>query len=107
MTQTGAQTTNESSAQDEAAVRQYVEQRQVFRVHAMVAVISIAAIMVINLVINLAAGTAGSWANWWSLWVIAGWVPGLAIHGLVVYLNRPAVLRDRATDRQVDKLLAD
>ncbi len=43
----------------------------------------------VNLVTNLAAGIAESWSAWWSPWALIGWSAGLAIHGLVVWLNRP------------------
>jgi len=45
----------------------------------------------VNLVVNLMASIAGSRSAWWSLWALIGWSVGVAIHGLVVWLNRPTV----------------
>ncbi len=69
--------------------RQHAEQLRAFQAHAGVFVVGIAVIFGVNLVTNLAAGFAGSWSAWWSLWALIGWSAGVAIHGLVVWLNRP------------------
>ena len=44
----------------------------------------------VNLVTNISAGTAGEWDAWWSVWALLGWSIGIAVHGFVVWLNRPS-----------------
>lgn len=76
---------------DEAAIdamREYAHQLRAFQAHAAVAAASIALIFVVNLTTNLSAGIAGQWSAWWSIWALVGWSAGLAVHGLVVRLNR-------------------
>lgn len=68
----------------------YDEQRLAWQVHAAVFAVGMAIMFVVNLAINLAAGIAGHWSAWWSLWSLLGWSIGVAVHGLVVWLNRPA-----------------
>ncbi len=70
-------------------LRQYPEQLRVLQAHAGVFLVGMAVIFGVNLTTNLMAGIAGSWSAWWSLWALIGWSAGLAIHGLVVWLNRP------------------
>ena len=69
--------------------RQYPEQVRVLQAHAGVFLVGMAVIFGVNLLTNLAAGIAGSLSAWWSLWALIGWSAGVAIHGLVVWLNRP------------------
>ena len=76
------------------------EQLRAFRAHAGVFVVGMAVIFGVNLVTNLAAGIAGSWSAWWSLWALIGWGAGVAIHGLVVWLNRPALPAGEASGGQ-------
>jgi len=71
--------------------RPHAEQLRALQAHAGVFVVGMAAIFGVNLVTNLAAGIGGSWSAWWSLWALIGWSAGVAIHGLVVWLNRPTV----------------
>lgn len=68
---------------------QYAEQVRAFEGHAGGFVVGMAVMFGVNLVTNLMAGIAGSWSAWWSLWALIGWSAGVAIHGLVVWLNRP------------------
>ncbi len=70
---------------------QHAEQRRAFQAHAGVFLVGMAVIFGVNLVVNLMADIAGSWSAWWSLWALIGWGAGVAIHGLVVWLNRPTV----------------
>ena len=44
----------------------------------------------VNLVTNISAGTADEWNAWWSVWALLGWSIGIAVHGFVVWLNRPS-----------------
>lgn len=92
---------------DEAleAAQRYVEQLKAFYVHAGVFVAGMAVIFVVNLLTNLSAGIAGEWSAWWSLWALAGWSAGIAVHGLVVFLNRPASASPTWAEREVDKVL--
>jgi hypothetical protein len=79
--------------QDESARPEHAEQVQAFRVHAAVFVASMIVMFVVNLATNLAAGIAGHWPAWWSVWALVGWSIGIAVHGLVVWLARPAQSR--------------
>ena len=71
--------------------RQHAEQLRAFQAHAGAFIVGMAFMFGVNLVTNLAAGIAGSWSAWWSLWALIGWSAGVAIHGLVVWLNRPTL----------------
>ena len=66
------------------------QQISVFRVHAAVFAVSTLAIFAVNLLVNLTAGLTSDLSAWWSLWVLIGWGLGIAMHGLVVRLARPA-----------------
>ncbi len=77
----------QSTDPDLARYRQGV---RVFQAHAAVAAGSIALILAVNLLTNLSAGTAGEISAWWSLWALIGWSAGLGVHGLVVWLSKPA-----------------
>lgn len=60
----------------------------------------------VNLVTNLSAGIAGEWSAWWSVWAFIGWSAGIAVHGLVVRLQRPNRQATSWEQRQLDKVLA-
>lgn len=77
----------DGSPEDPAAV--YARQVQAFRAHAMVFVVSISCIVGVNLLVNLDAGTTGDWSAWWARWAFFGSGAGVAVHGMVVRLNRP------------------
>lgn len=87
------------------AVRRYVQQLQAFYVHAGVFVGGMTIIFLVNLATNAAAGIAGDWRAWWSAWAFIGWGLGIAVHGLVVRLNRPTVSSSTWEQRQIDKVL--
>jgi len=89
-----------------AAARQYVEQLRVFYVHAGVAAASLTIIFAVNLATNLSAGLTSEWSAWWSSWAVIGWSSGLAVHGLVVRLNRPKARTSSWEQQQIDKVLA-
>ncbi len=89
-----------------AAARRYVEQLRIFHVHASVAAASMLLILVVNLATNAAAGILGEWWAWWSAWAFIGWSLGLAVHGLVVRLNRPGSATSTWEQRQIEKVLA-
>lgn len=87
------------------AARRYVKQLHAFFIHAGVFTGGMVIIFVVNLATNLSAGIASDWRAWWSVWAFAGWGIGIAVHGLVVRLNRPS---SSVTweQRQVDKVLS-
>ncbi len=80
-------TTPTHTDQDAAATA--ARQVRVFQTHAAVAAVSLMFMLAMNLLINLWAGSAGDIRAWWSLWSVVGWLPGLGIHALVVWLARP------------------
>ena len=83
---------NGQTADDrQEAARKYVQQLRVFYVHAAVFAGSMAINLAVNLFVNLSAGIAGDWSAWWSIWALLGWGAGIAVHGLVVRLNRPSL----------------
>lgn len=88
-----------------AAAEKWVHQLRAFYVHAAVAVVATLLIFAVNLATNLAAGITGNWWAWWSIWVVIGWTPGVAIHGLVVRLARPRQQTWSWEQRQIDKVL--
>lgn len=77
----------ESPAEPVMSVELWRRQRRAFTAHAAV----FASGMVAIFVVNLAAGIAGDWSAWWSVWALLGWSIGVAVHGFVVWLNRPGV----------------
>ncbi len=77
----------------EEAARQYVEQLRAFYAHACMYAVGMLVIFAVNLLTNLSAGIAGEWTAWWSAWALLGWGLGIAVHGLVVWLNRPLPVR--------------
>ena len=79
--------TEPETDQDPAAT--HARQVRVFQAHAGVAAVSLTFMLAMNLLINLWAGSAGDIRAWWSLWSLVGWLPGLGIHGLVVWLAMP------------------
>lgn len=89
-----------------AAAKLYVRQLQAFYVHAGFFVCGMVLIIGVNLATNLAAGIADEWGAWWSVWAFLGWGLGIAVHGLVVRLNRPASSASDWEQRMVDKVLA-
>lgn len=88
------------------AARRYVLQLQAFYIHAGVFAAGMILIFVVNLATNVSAGIAGEWWAWWSAWAFLGWGVGVAIHGLVVLLNRPAHSSSTWEQQQIDKVLA-
>ena len=88
------------------AARLYVQQLQAFYVHAGVFAGGMLIIFMVNLATNAAAGTTGEWSAWWSAWALLGWGLGIAVHGLVVRLNRPAPSSSSWMQQQIDKELA-
>jgi hypothetical protein len=72
-----------------AAVAEHKHQVRAFQAHAAVAAGTLTLILAVNLLTSLSAGTAGEYSAWWSLWALVGWIPGLGVHGLVVWLTRP------------------
>ena len=96
---------DEASDEREQAARQYVEQLRAFYVHAGMFAMGMLVMFAVNLLTNLSAGTAGEWSAWWSLWALIGWGAGIAVHGLVVRLNRPSFASSTWEQRQIDKML--
>ncbi|MFW2380588.1 MAG: 2TM domain-containing protein [Acidimicrobiales bacterium] len=89
----------------EEAARRYVQQLRVFYVHAAVFAGSMAINMAVNLFVNLQAGIAREWSAWWLIWALIGWGAGIAVHGLVVRLNRPSFAASTWKQRQMDQIL--
>ena len=89
----------------EEAARRYVQQLRVFYVHAAVFAGSMAVNLAVNLFVNLSAGIAREWSAWWSIWALIGWGAGIAVHGLVVRLNRPSPSSSTWEQRQIDRVL--
>ena len=72
------------------SVDEYLHNRQAFRIHAAVFAATMVLIFAVNLSVNLSAGIAGQWSAWWSVWALIGWGSGIAVHGFVLWLSRPA-----------------
>ena len=89
----------------EESASRYVEQLRAFYVHAGVFASTMLVIFTVNLLTNLSAGIAGEWTAWWSLWALLGWSSGIAVHGLVVRLNRPSLSPSTWEQQQLDKVL--
>ncbi len=89
----------------EEAARRYVEQLRAFYVHASIYAVSTFIMFAVNLLTNLADGVAGEWAAWWSAWALVGWGVGIAVHGLVVRLNRPSFASSSWEQRQIERML--
>lgn len=103
---TGAPSAHDRADDDLVAAQRYVKQLQVFYVHTAVFAGSMAINFLVNLLTNLSAGIADEWSAWWSLWALLGWSAGLAVHGLVLRLNRPSLSGPTWEQRQVDKILS-
>jgi len=88
------------------AARRYVKQLQAFHIHAGVFAASMLINVIVNLTVNVSAGIADEWSAWWSLWALIGWGSGIAVHGLVVRLNRPSLFSQTWEQRQIDKVLS-
>ncbi len=88
------------------AARLYVQQLQAFYVHAGVFAGGMIIIFLVNLATNVASGITGEWSAWWSAWALIGWGLGIAVHGLVVRLNRPQRSSSSWTQQHIDKELA-
>ncbi len=88
------------------AAQLYVKQLRVVYAHAQSFAVGTISLCAINLVVNLMAGIAGEWQAWWSLWSLLGWSIGLAVHGLVVRVNRPSSSTSAWEQRQIDKVLS-
>lgn len=88
------------------AAQAYVHNLRAFQIHASVFAASMVLIVLVNLFTNLAAGIAAEWSAWWSAWAFIGWGIGLAVHGLVVRLNRPAPGGSTWEQRKIAELLA-
>lgn len=95
----------DGSDEREQAARQYVEQLRAFYVHAGMFAVGMLVMFAVNLLTNLSAGTAGEWSAWWSLWALIGWGAGIAVHGLVVRLNRPSLASSTWEQRRIDRML--
>ena len=89
----------------EDAARRYVEQLRAFYVHAGVFAAGMLVIFTVNLLTNLSAGIAGEWTAWWSAWALLGWGLGIAVHGLVVRLNRPSLGSSTWEQQQIERML--
>jgi len=96
---------DQTAEEREEAARRYVEQLRAFSVHAAVFAGSMTVIFVVNLLTNLSAGIAREWSSWWSIWALIGWGAGIAVHGLVVRLNRPSFAASTWEQRQMDRIL--
>ncbi len=89
----------------EQAARRYVEQLRAFYVHAGVFAAGMLVMFTVNLLTNLSAGIAGEWTAWWSAWALLGWGVGIAVHGLVVRLNRPSFSPSTWEQQQIERML--
>lgn len=104
VTSANAQPDQPPGEADVEAARQYVRQLRAFYVHAGAFAAGMVIMFAVNLVTNLSAGTAGRFSAWWSVWALLGWGIGIAVHGLVVLLNRPS--SSSWEERQIDKVLS-
>ena len=89
----------------EEAAKRYIEQLRAFYVHAGVFVAGMLVMFTVNLLTNLSAGIAGEWTAWWSAWALLGWGVGIAVHGLVVRLNRPSLGSSTWEQQQIERML--
>ena len=89
MNETTTELENHSHADTrrERGAQLHADQRRAFHVHAGVFAAGMIVIFVVNLAINVVAGIADQWSAWWSAWALIGWSLGLAVHGLVVWIN--------------------
>jgi hypothetical protein len=98
-------TLDHATDEREGAARRYVEQLRAFYVHACVYAVSVLMLFAMNLLINLSAGIAGEWSAWWSAWALLGWGVGIAVHGLVVWFNRPSLTSSTWEQRHLGRIL--
>jgi hypothetical protein len=96
----------ETSDEREQAARLYVDQLRAFYIHACMFAVGMLVIFAVNLLTNFSAGIAGDWTAWWSAWAFLGWGLGIAVHGLVVRLNRPTPSTPSWGQQQIDKVLS-
>lgn len=82
--------------------RRYADQRRAFHGHVGGFATGMFIMFSVNLVTNISAGTAGEWSAWWSVWALLGWSIGIAVHGFVVWLNRPSFAS--STAEEIDAL---
>lgn len=85
----------------EAAGR-YADQLRAFYGHVGGFATGMFIMFAVNLVTNISAGTAGEWNAWWSVWALVGWSIGIAVHGFVIWLNRPSFAS--STAEEIDAL---
>jgi len=90
----------------EQAATLYIDQLRAFYAHASMFAAGMLVMFSVNLLTNLSAGVASDWAAWWSAWALVGWGIGIAIHGLVVRLNRPTIATSSWEQQQIDKVLS-
>ena len=84
------QTTNGTGERDRVdALSQYPEQLRALQAHVAVAGGAALITFFVNLAINASAGILGEFSAWWSIWAFIGTGVGVAVHGFVVWLNRP------------------
>lgn len=81
---------NHAADEPAAAARRYADQRRAFYGHVGGFATGMFIMFAVNLATNISAGTAGDWDAWWSVWALLGWSIGIAVHGFVVWLNRPS-----------------
>ncbi|MEM9041130.1 MAG: 2TM domain-containing protein [Actinomycetota bacterium] len=84
------------------AARRYADQRRAFHGHVGGFATGMFIMLAVNLVTNISAGTAGEWNAWWTVWALLGWSIGIAVHGFVVWLNRPSFAP--STAEEIDAL---
>ena len=89
------------------AAKRYAEQLRGFYGHVGGFATGMFIMFAVNLVTNISAGTAGDWNAWWSVWALLGWGIGIAVHGLVVWLNHPMFTTAAWEQRQIDRMLAE
>ena len=85
--------------------RRYADQRRAFHSHVGGFAPGMFIMFAVNLVTNMSAGTAGEWNAWWSIWALLGWSIGIAVHGFVVWLNRPSFASSTWEQRKIERLL--
>lgn len=105
-TATSHQPTIEDQDDAHLAAQQWVHQLRVFYAHAGGAAACLTIIFAVNLATNLAADLTSEWSAWWSGWALVGWTPGLAVHGLVVRLQRPKPATSSWEHQQIDRVLS-
>lgn len=104
-TETPDRPTTEDQDDARLAAKQWVHQLRVFYAHAGGAAACLTIIFAVNLATNIPAGLTSEWSAWWSGWALIGWTPGLAVHGLVVRLQRPKPAMSNWEQQQIDKVL--